>query len=62
LLQAVKAGLTSGVHNVFVLGTILMCIAFVATFFLKEIPLRGGKRTTGAGEPADEAAPMAMVH
>ncbi len=62
LLEAVKVGLTSGVHNVFVLGMILICVAFVATFFLKEIPLRGGKRTAGEGENVEEAAPMAMMH
>ncbi|HZB95433.1 MAG TPA: MDR family MFS transporter [Herpetosiphonaceae bacterium] len=61
LLQAVKVGLTSGVHNVFVLGTILMCIAFVATFFLKEIELRGrGRQRSGAAAPAQTEAPLAF--
>src|ERR1700730_6380166 len=32
LLEAVKVGLTSGIRNVFVLSTILMCIGFVAVF------------------------------
>jgi len=62
LLEAVKVGLTSGVHNVFMLGTILMCVAFAATFLLKEIPLRGGRRTSSAGESTEEAVPMAMMH
>ncbi|MBV9613928.1 MAG: DHA2 family efflux MFS transporter permease subunit, partial [Ktedonobacteraceae bacterium] len=55
LMEAVKVGLTSGIHNVYVLSTILMCIGFVAIFFLKEIPLRGGKRST-ANSKAPEAA------
>ena len=59
LMEAVKVGLTGGVHNVFVLSTILMAVAFAGTFLLKEIPLRGGKRTAGAG---DEAAPLTMMH
>jgi hypothetical protein len=50
LMEAVKVGLTSGVHNVFVLSTVLMCVGFVAIFFLKEIPLRGGKKKAVRGE------------
>ncbi len=38
LLEAVKVGLTSGIHNVFVLSTVLMVVGFVAIFFLQEIP------------------------
>jgi hypothetical protein len=38
-MEAIKIGLTSGIHNVFVLSTIIICAAFVAIFFLKEIPL-----------------------
>jgi len=53
LLEAVKVGLTSGIHNVYVLSTILMCIGFVAIFFLKEIPLRGGKSSKASSEVAE---------
>jgi hypothetical protein len=49
-MEAVKVGLTSGVHNVFVLSTVLMCVGFVAIFFLREIPLRGGKKKAARGE------------
>ncbi|MBA3946824.1 MAG: MFS transporter [Herpetosiphonaceae bacterium] len=66
LLEAVKVGLTGGIHNVFVLSTLLMCIAFAATFLLKEIPLRGGRRSTAQSttteETAEEATPMVMMH
>jgi EmrB/QacA subfamily drug resistance transporter len=46
LLEAVKVGLTQGIHNVFILSTVLMVLGLVAVFFLKEIPLRGGKKQT----------------
>jgi EmrB/QacA subfamily drug resistance transporter len=53
LLEAVKVGLTSGIHNVYVLSTVLMCVGFVAIFFLKEIPLRGGKSSKEGSEVAE---------
>jgi len=56
LLEAVKVGLTSGIHNVFVLSTVLMCVGFVAIFFLKEIPLLGGKRTLESSQAREDAA------
>ena len=66
LLQAVKVGLTGGIHNVFVLSTVLMCVGFVAIFFLKEIPLRGARRSAAssqASEGAVEASASAtMMH
>ncbi len=66
LLEAVKIGLTSGIHNVYVLSTILMCIGFVAIFFLKEIPLRGGKRNTASSEAPEDtvegASTVTMMH
>jgi EmrB/QacA subfamily drug resistance transporter len=56
LLEAVKVGLTSGIHNVYILSTVLMCIGFVAIFFLKEIPLRGGKRSAASSQAPENAA------
>lgn len=44
LIEAVKIGLTQGIHDVFVLTVVIMALALVAVFFLKEIPLRGGSR------------------
>jgi MFS family permease len=43
IIEAVRVGLTQGIHNVFVLSLGLMIVGLVATFFLKEIPLRGGR-------------------
>src|SRR3989440_2089363 len=62
LMEAVKVGLTSGIHNIFLLSTVLMCIGFVAIFFLKEIPLRGGqKRAASSQAPEDAAATSSSV-
>ena len=62
LLEAVKIGLTSGIHNVYVLSSILMCIGFVAIFFLKEIPLTGGKRNSARDQAeTDEETPSVVV-
>ncbi|WP_236037894.1 MDR family MFS transporter [Ktedonobacter robiniae] len=41
LMQAVKLGLTQGIHHVFLLCTLLLCLGLVVVLFLKEIPLRG---------------------
>jgi EmrB/QacA subfamily drug resistance transporter len=56
LMQAVKIGLTSGIHDVFVLSTILMVIAFLAIFFLREVPLSNGKRDEALPEAIENAA------
>ena len=56
LMEAVKIGLTSGIHNVFLLSTVLMCIGFVAIFFLKEIPLRGGQNRAASSQAREDAA------
>ena len=62
LMEAVKVGLTNGVHNVFVLSTVLMCVGFVAIFFLEEIPLRGGKSSAESMQtPEDKAEGTAPV-
>ncbi len=43
IIEAVKIGLTQGIHNVFILSLALMIAGLVAVFFLKEIPLKGGR-------------------
>jgi EmrB/QacA subfamily drug resistance transporter len=55
LMEAVKIGLTAGIHNVFVLSTIIMCFAFVALFFLKEIPLGGDTKNTVTEKTVENA-------
>jgi len=66
LLEAVKVGLTNGIHNVFVLSTVLMCVGFIAIFFLQEIPLRGGKRSAASNQAPEDAAegtsPVVAMH
>jgi EmrB/QacA subfamily drug resistance transporter len=66
LMEAVKVGLTSGIHNVFVLSTVLMCVGFIAIFFLQEIPLRGGKRSAASNQAPEDAAegtsPVVAMH
>jgi EmrB/QacA subfamily drug resistance transporter len=59
LIQAVKVGLTSGIHSVFVFSTIMMCLGFVAIFFLKELPLSDGRKQQVAVELL-ETAPIAI--
>src|SRR6266516_2021950 len=61
LMEAVKVGLTSGIHNVYVLSTILMVIGFFFIFFLKEIPLRGGKRSVARRQAPEDAAEGTVV-
>ena len=45
IIEAVKVGLAQGIHNVFILSLGLMILGLIAVFFLKEIPLRGGRLT-----------------
>ena len=45
IIEAVKVGLAQGIHNVFLLSLGLMIVGLIATFFLKEIPLKGGRLT-----------------
>ena len=53
IIEAVKVGLAQGIHNVFVLSLGLMIVGLIAVFFLKEIPLKGG-RLTEKGDVEDE--------
>ncbi len=65
IIEAVKIGLTQGVHNVFVLSLAIMIVGTVAVFFLKEIPLRGSAKkaenATGEAEPVAENALATMI-
>jgi len=56
LMEAVKVGLTSGIHNIFILSTVLMIVGFFAIIFLKEIPLRGGKQKAASQQSPEDAA------
>src|SRR5215470_10944830 len=58
IIEAVKTGLAQGIHNVFVLSLGIMIVGLVVVFFIKEIPLRGGRsREREVVEAAEDAAP-----
>ena len=62
IIEAVKIGLTQGIHNVFVLSLGLIVVGLIATLFLKEIPLRGGRLTEDeAVENEAESSVAAMI-
>ncbi len=58
ILEAVKEGLVQGIHNVFIMSTIVMFIGLIALFFLKEIPLRGARSRSSASETLTETLPV----
>ena len=54
LEHAVKTSLADSITEVFLLGAVLMVVCFIATLFLKEIPLRKSNKPgegAGAGSP-----------
>jgi len=53
VIESVKVGLSAGIHDVFLITMVILVVGTIAVFFLKEIPLRGGRRQ--ASEiPAEE--------
>ena len=57
-IDAVKTGLTQGIHNVFVLSFGFMIAGLIAVLFLKEIPLRGKRSSEEvSGEVVDAVEP-----
>jgi hypothetical protein len=46
VIEAMKAGLVQGLHNVFLASTVILVLGLIALFFLKEIELRGGRAST----------------
>lgn len=54
IIEAVKIGLAQGIHNVFVMSVVIMVIGTIAVFFLKELPLRGGKTVSNESESVEE--------
>jgi len=57
-IKAVKIGLAQGIHNVFVLSMGLMIAGLIVVFFLKEIPLRGGRsRDAAITEAVEDVSP-----
>jgi EmrB/QacA subfamily drug resistance transporter len=55
VIESVKVGLTAGIHNVFIMSTVIMLVGTLAVLFLREIPLRGGRsRQTNATEESHQ--------
>jgi EmrB/QacA subfamily drug resistance transporter len=62
LIEAVKTGLSQGLQGVFFISLVITAIGLVAVFFLKEIELRGGKRSKRTeAVAATEQAPVSEV-
>jgi EmrB/QacA subfamily drug resistance transporter len=57
LVNAVKIGLTTGIHNVFVFSLVLMILGLISVLFLKEVELIGSRRKVTAVEAAEEVVP-----
>ncbi|HEX8968656.1 MAG TPA: MDR family MFS transporter [Chloroflexota bacterium] len=53
LSGAIKLGLVSGLHDVFLLGAVLACVGIFTVLFLQELPLR---KTFGPPQPAVDPA------
>lgn len=62
LIEAVKTGLSQGLQGVFFISLVITAIGLVAVFFLKEIELRGGKRSKRTESvAATESAPVSEI-
>ena len=60
VIEAMKAGLVQGLHDVFILCTVILTVGLVALIFLKEIELRGGRASSGRTVArVEEAVPTA---
>src|SRR5947209_5813525 len=57
VIESVKVGLSAGIHDVFLITLVIMVVGTIAVFFLKEIPLRGGRKK--AAETPTEESPEA---
>ncbi len=59
VLGAVRVGLATALHDMFLLGTALLVVATLITLRLKEIPLRRSNRPADATVPTAPSAPSA---
>jgi hypothetical protein len=61
IAAGIRHGLSDALHPVFVAGLVMIVIAFVATLFIPEVPLRqtahvaAGRSRAGAGKEAETA-------
>jgi EmrB/QacA subfamily drug resistance transporter len=62
IVHAMRLGLSDSLHEVFLIGAGLLVVALIASLFLKEVPLRGGRRPNAADEgPARPEEPRAEL-
>jgi hypothetical protein len=65
VIEAVRIGLSAGIHDVFIMIMVIMVVGTVAVLFLKEIPLRGGRQKASetpvgiSSHPSHPAMPQA---
>ncbi|KUP21303.1 DHA2 family efflux MFS transporter permease subunit [Paenibacillus sp. DMB5] len=55
MIDSIRDALGQTLSTVFLTGTIVLCLAFVLVFFLKELPLRSTNKAPAEGEAAPEA-------
>ena len=55
LLTAMKTGLTEGIHHVFLGCLVVILVAFVVIWFLREQPLRGREQQSAVGQKTSRA-------
>jgi hypothetical protein len=53
IAAAIRHGLSDALHPVFVAGVIILVLAFVATLFIEEVPLRQTAHVTAGRTPHD---------
>ena len=56
VVHAMRFGLADAIHDVFLIGAGILLIALVATLFLKEVPIKRGRRTVAPELAADDTA------
>ncbi|GGU92899.1 MFS transporter [Streptomyces albospinus] len=59
--DAYAHAVASGTHHVFLWGAAISVVGFIAAWFLKEVPLRGGPAKPADGADAEAPAERAMV-
>ena len=56
LMHAIRVSLASAITELFLVGAVAMVLALLATFFLREIPLRKGNKAAGTPQGAPAGA------
>jgi hypothetical protein len=56
LMHAIRVSLASAITELFLVGAVALALALVATFFLREIPLRKANKAAGGAQGAPAGA------